>query len=92
MRVLSVTAFGLAAVLLSAGILAASRPPRITWLTLLVFLPLLAIYLIGGALMPTFVLTTTVVIVLGLVVPAVVGVVGVVIGRAVRRRSTARAA
>ncbi|RUR01195.1 hypothetical protein ELQ94_06655 [Labedella endophytica] len=75
-----------AAVAIAAGILAASRPPRTAWLTLLILLPLLALYLIGGALMPTFVLAMTVVIFLGLVIPVVVGVVGVAVGRAVRRR------
>jgi hypothetical protein len=75
-----------AAVLLAVGILAVSRQPRLAWLTLLVFLPLLALYLLAGGLMPTLVLTLVVIVVLGLVIPVVVGVVGVVIGGALRRR------
>ncbi|MGD8194925.1 hypothetical protein ACEXQB_010590 [Herbiconiux sp. P18] len=73
---------------LAGGILAVSRQPEIVWLTLLVFLPLLALYLLGGAFMPTFVLTLTVVIVFGIVIPVVVGLTGVVIGGAIRRRQS----
>jgi hypothetical protein len=75
-----------AGVWLAVGILAVSRQPGLAWLVLLAFIPLLVVDVIGGGLMPSFVLALIAVVVLGLVVPVIVGVVGIAIGRAVRRR------
>lgn len=75
-----------AGVWLAVGILAVSRQPGLAWLVLLAFIPLLVVDLIGGGLTPSFVLAVLAVVVLGLVVPVIVGVVGVAIGGAVRRR------
>lgn len=75
-----------AGVWLAVGILAVSRQPGLAWLVLLAFIPLLVVDVIGGGLMPSFVLALIAVVVLGLVVPVIVGVVGVAIGGAVRRR------
>ncbi|MBD8465115.1 hypothetical protein IFU30_02440 [Plantibacter sp. CFBP 8798] len=75
-----------AGVWLAVGILAVSRQPGLAWLVLLAFIPLLVVDLIGGGLMPSFVLALLAVVVLGLVVPVIVGVVGIAIGGAVRRR------
>ena len=80
-----------AAVLLAVGILAVTRQPGAAWLILLAFIPLIALYLAGGALMPTFALAMTAVVVLGVALPVVVGMVGVAIGSAVRRRKVSAA-
>lgn len=81
-----------AAVLFASGALAVSRQPGLAWLTLLAFIPLLALYLIGGGLMPTFASALIAVVVLGIVVPAIVGAIGIAIGGAVRRRRPTPAA
>lgn len=75
-----------AGVWLAVGILAVSCQPGLAWLVLLAFIPLLVVDVIGGGLMPSFALALIAVVVLGLVVPVIVGVVGIAIGRAVRRR------
>lgn len=75
-----------AALLLVAGALAVSRQPGLAWLILLAFIPLLVLYILGGALMPTFVSALIAVVVLGIVVPAIVGAIGLAIGGVIRRR------
>ncbi|WP_378144378.1 hypothetical protein ACFJGV_12980 [Cnuibacter sp. UC19_7] len=77
------------AVWLALGILAVSRQPRVAWLMLLAFLPLLAVYFLGGGLLPSYITALIAIIVLGVVIPVVVGVIGVAIGSAVRRRRAA---
>ena len=83
--VLGVTLW-VAAVLIVVGMLAVSRQPGMAWLMLLVFLPLLAVYLLGGGLMPSYIAALIAIVVLGVVVPVVVGGIGIAIGSAVRRR------
>lgn len=88
-RVVLPATLWVAAVWLTVGILAVSRQPRVAWLMLLAFLPLLVVYVVGGALMPSYVMALMAVVVLGVVVPVVIGAIGVGIGRAVTRRRAA---
>lgn len=78
-----------AAVWFTVAYLAATRQPGAAWLSLLAYVLLFLPYAVVPGLMIDFVSALVCVVVFGLVLPAVVALIGRAIGRAAARRKTA---